>query len=542
MTAQTAQKKNSIPVSALSSSPLWQDLQKHAKTLEGVTLPQLFAEDKARFQQLSFHLPGMLVDFSKNKVTGDTLRLLLRFAQERKVENRRHDMFSGAKINNTEGRAVLHAALRAPKDKKITVDGKDVVPDVHHVLERMAHFANAVRHGHWRGHSGKEITDIVNIGIGGSSLGPQFATEAMCGFHHMRLKAHFVANVEASDLQHVLQKLSPETTLFIIASKTFTTQETMQNARVAREKVLKHYNNDEKAVEKHFVALSTNAAEVGKFGILPENMFPFWDWVGGRYSVWSAIGLSVMLMIGPDHFAEFLKGAREMDEHFQTAPLDKNIPVLMALIGLWHRNMLGLPAYAVIPYHSALKRLPAWLQQADMESNGKSVNADGEALEVPTGPVIFGEPGTDAQHSFFQWLHQGTDIVPVDFIAAVRTPYGTKAQQNMLLANLLAQSEALMNGQSIEGQPQRFFPGSRPSTTILLDELNPRTLGMLMALYEHKVFVQGALWGVNSFDQFGVELGKVLAKTLEAELNAKTEGKHDSSTAGLMKYIHDHGV
>jgi glucose-6-phosphate isomerase len=519
--------------------PLWLDLKKHAATLQSTALAELFMQDPARFDKFSFRLPGMLVDVSKNKITAETLRLLVLQAHNHKLESRRDDMLKGAKINVTEKRAVLHTALRAAKGKKILVDGKDVVPGVHAVLDSMSKFAHAVRHGQWRGHSGKEITDIVNIGIGGSSLGPQFATEALAGFHHLRLKAHFVANVEASDLHHVLQKLSPETTLFIIASKTFTTQETMQNAKIAREKILKHYNNDEKAIEKHFVALSTNADDVKKFGILEDNMFPFWDWVGGRYSVWSAIGLSIMLMIGPEHFLEFLAGARAMDDHFQTAPLEKNIPVLMALIGIWHRNVLGYPAYAVIPYHSALRRMPAWLQQGDMESNGKSVDIDGEPVPQATGPIIFGEPGTDAQHSFFQWLHQGTDIVPVDFIAAVKTPYGTKAQQNMLLANVLAQAEGLMNGKASPNEPQRHFAGNRPSTTILLDELSPKTLGMLMALYEHKIFVQGVMWNVNSYDQFGVELGKVLAKTIETELNGKTEGVHDASTAGLMKYMQE---
>jgi glucose-6-phosphate isomerase len=521
---------------SLSSLPLWGDIVAHGRALSALPLAQMFAEDATRFDKFSLRLPGMLVDFSKNKLTDETLRLLLRLAQERRLEFARHDMFSGAKINTTEKRAVLHTALRAAKDKKITVDGKNVVPEVHHTLDRMAHFSNTVRHGHWRGHSGREITDIVNIGIGGSSLGPQCAVEALSGFHHMRLRCHFVSNVEASDLQNTLQKLSPETTLFLIASKTFTTVETLQNAHAAREKILKHYNGDAAAVAKHFVALSVNADEVKKFGIPPENMFPFSDWVGGRYSVWSAIGLSLMLMIGPEHFSEFLAGGRAMDDHFQSAPLDQNIPVLMGLIGLWNRDVMNLPSCAVIPYHSALKHLPGWLQQVDMESNGKSVDAHGEKLEIPSGPLIFGAPGTDAQHSFFQWLHQGTDVVPVDFIAAVKTPYGTKAQQNMLLANCLAQSEGLMNGKKDENT-HRNFPGGRPSTTILLDELTPRTLGMLMALYEHKVFVQGALWGLNSFDQFGVELGKVLARTIEKELNEKTDGAHDGSTAGLMKYI-----
>jgi glucose-6-phosphate isomerase len=536
MAKQASKKAPATPAAAL-----WKELDAHARELAATPLPRLFEKDPARFEKLSFKIPGMLVDFSKNKVTAETVKLLTALARARGLEDKRDDMFDGQKINVTENRAVLHTALRAPKSRKIMVDGKNVVPEVHKTLERMGKFAEAVRHGRWRGHSGKEITDIVNIGIGGSSLGPQFATEALAGFHHMRLKAHFVANVEASDLHQVLQKLSPETTLFIIASKTFTTLETMQNARVTREKVLKHYKGNEKAIEKHFVALSTNVPEAEKFGILPANVFPFWDWVGGRYSVWSAIGLSLMLMIGAEHFGHFLDGARAMDEHFLETPLEKNIPALMGLIGAYHRTALDYPAYAVIPYHSMLKRLPAWLQQVDMESNGKSVDVTGAPVAQPTGPVIFGEPGTDAQHSFFQWVHQGTDTVPLDFIAAVKTPYGTKAQQNMLLANLLAQAEGLMNGRTVPGEPQRFFPGSRPSTTILLDELNPKTLGMLMALYEHRVFVQGVLWNINSFDQFGVELGKVLAKTIEAELNTKAKGKHDGSTAGLMKHIQSKG-
>jgi glucose-6-phosphate isomerase len=535
--AKKSPKKAVKTKASKKPSPVWKDLEKHAKALKGTSLPGLFAKDAKRFDKFSFALPGMLVDFSKNKVTPETLRLLVKLAKETGLEKKRDAMFAGQKINVTENRAVLHIALRTPKGKKILVDGKDVMPDVHQTLERMGSFADAVRCGAWKGHSGKEITDIVNIGIGGSSLGPQFATEALKGGHHARLKAHFVANVESSDLHHVLAATNPETTLFIVASKTFTTQETMQNAKVARDAVLAHFGGDESAIAKHFVALSTNIEAASKFGILEGNMFPFWDWVGGRYSVWSAIGLSVMLMVGPEAFGEFLSGAHAMDEHFRTAPLAENIPALMALIGLWHRNAMKYPAYAVIPYHAALKRLPAWLQQTDMESNGKSVDVTGASLKRESGAIIFGEPGTDAQHSFFQWLHQGTDVVPVDFIGTVKTPYGTKAQQNMLLANLLAQTEGLMNGREIKGEPQRFFAGNRPSTTILLDTLTPRTLGMLMALYEHKVFVQGVMWNVNSYDQFGVELGKVLAKTIETELNSGAKGLHDGSTAGLMAYI-----
>ena len=400
----------------------WHALQDHREQLRNRHLKEFFAQDSGRFGKLSFALPGLLVDFSKNFVTDETLFLLAGLAGDAGLPAMRDAMFKGEKINTTESRAVLHTALRAPKGAKITVDGRNVVDDVHAVLDAMEKFATAVRDGAWKGHTGKEITDIVNIGIGGSSLGPQLVTQALAHFHHSRLKAHFVANVEASDLSRSLDRLSPETTLFIVASKTFTTAETMQNAHIARNWLLAHYKGDEKAVARHFVAASTNADAVQKFGIAPENMFPFWDWVGGRYSVWSAIGLSVMLMVGPAHFREFLAGAHAADEHFRTAPIEANIPVLMGLIGVWYRNFMQFPAYAVIPYHACLARLPAFLQQLDMESNGKRVTRAGQPVSAATGPMIFGEPGTDSQHSFFQWLHQGADIVPVDFIAAVKTP------------------------------------------------------------------------------------------------------------------------
>lgn len=497
----------------------WGALEKHAKEISAARLRDLFARDTERFNEFSVSMPGMLADFSKNKITDETLSLLVRLAKEANLERKREAMFSGDKINTTEDRAVLHTLLRADTDA-----------EVKEVLARMGRLAGAVRDGSWKGHSGKEITDIVNIGIGGSSLGPQLATQALAHYHHPRLKSHFVANVEASDLTRTLAKISPETALFIVASKTFTTAETMQNAKIARAWLLAYYKGDDKAVARHFVAASTNAQAVSAFGINPENMFPFRDWVGGRYSVWSAIGISVMLMTGAENFDEFLKGAREMDAHFRAAPLEKNIPALMGLIGLWHRNFLHYSAYAVIPYHAQLARLPAFLQQLDMESNGKTA-------AVKTGPIVFGEPGTDAQHSFFQWLHQGTDVVPVDFIAAVKPSHGTKEQQTMLLANMLAQSEALMLGKENKPEPHRHFPGDRPSTTLLLNELTPRTLGTLLAAYEHKVFVQGAIWSINSFDQWGVELGKVMAKTLEAELNAGNPGAHDASTLGLQGYI-----
>lgn len=516
--------------------PEWRTLRTHHAALSLLHLNDLFRDDPARFRKLSFALPGLLVDFSKNRVTTETMRLLIDLAHASGMLEKRDAMFSGAKINLTETRAVLHTALRAPQNAGIFLDGEDIVPAVHAVLEKMSAFCEQVRDGVWTGYTGKPITDIVNIGIGGSSLGPQMVTQALGAFHHKRLRSHFIANVEASDLDRVLKSVSPETTLFIIASKTFTTAETMQNAAMARAWFLEHAR-DESFVARHFAAVSTNCEAVQKFGIALENMFSFRDWVGGRYSVWSAIGLSVMLAAGPENFFAFLGGAHEMDEHFRTAPPEENIPVLMGLIGLWYRNFFNWPIYACIPYHSALGRLPAWLQQLDMESNGKSVTCAGVPVPCATGPAIFGEPGTDAQHSFFQWLHQSPDVVPVDFIAAVRPTAGTPEQQRMLLANCLAQSEALMTGHSNLTEPHRNFSGNRPTTTILLDELNPRTLGMLLALYEHKVFVQGALWGINSFDQWGVELGKALAKAIESEIASGIPSPHDASTTGLMAYI-----
>ncbi len=508
-------------MSDLTRIPSWTTLAAHKTQLEKTHLRELFAQDAKRFENLSFKAGGILVDFSKNKITNETLHLLAELARERNFEKARTRFFAGEKINTTENRAVMHTALRMPKDS-----GN---PDVHKVIDRMTAFAAAMRCGQFRGHTGKEFTDIVNIGIGGSYLGPEAVCEALKGFHHPRLRVHFVSNVEASQLHHTLQHLSPETTLFLVASKTFTTAETMMNAKIARERLVKHFN-DEKAVEKHFVALSTNEEEVKKFGIPLSHMFPFWDWVGGRYSVWSSIGLPVMLMVGPEKFREFLAGAHEIDEHFKNAPLHENIPALMGLIGVWHRNFLEYPSYACIPYHSGLRRLPAWLQQLDMESNGK------HAL-VKTGPAIFGEPGTDAQHSFFQWLHQGTDVTPVDFIAAVKTPFGNKEQQHTLLANCLAQSQALMAGRENKAEPHRHFEGDRPSTTFLLDELNAHTLGALMAMYEHKVFTQGVIWGINSFDQWGVELGKVMAQTLVKDIASSSALQHDASTNGLIEHI-----
>jgi glucose-6-phosphate isomerase len=523
-------------MSDITKLPSWQALSALRHQMSPC-LKDMFAADPDRFKKFSITLPGMLVDFSKNIVTDRIRSLLLSLAEESGLARARHDLFKGEKINTTENRSVLHMALRAPPHAHMTVDGRDVTFEVQKILVNMRIFANAVRNGEWRGYGGRQITDIVNIGIGGSVLGPQLATEALSGYHHPRLTCHYVSNVDASDLARVLGKLSPETTLFIIASKTFTTAETMQNARIAREWVLSYYQDNKEPVACHFVAASTNAAAVKEFGIAPANMFPFQDWVGGRYSVWSSIGLSTMIMAGPDNFLKFLAGAYEMDEHFRRTPFEYNLPVMMALTGVWYRNFMNYPAYAVIPYHAVLRRLPAFLQQLDMESNGKSVARDGLAVPVKTSPIVFGEPGTDAQHTFFQWLHQGSDIVPVDFIAAIKTPYDTPEQRTILLANFLAQSEALMVGKKNDAEPHRNFSGNRPSTTILFDELNPRSIGMLLALYEHKVFVQGVVWGINSFDQWGVELGKNMAKTLEKEIVNETPGQHDSSTLGLLNHV-----
>jgi glucose-6-phosphate isomerase len=501
-------------MSALTSSPEWQALAEYRRKTENLHISDLFREDRERFQKFSITLPGFLFDYSKNLLTGETIRLLLDLAGARGLQQQINDLFSGALVNATEKRSVLHTALR----------GENIAPP-----EKIKNFADDIRAGVWRGYSGREITDIVNIGIGGSCLGPQLVTEALKFFHHPRLKAHFVSNVEASDLAETLKALSPETTLFIISSKTFTTAETLQNAARARSWLLEKAGSG--ALEKHFVAVTSNQEAAKNFGIPLQNIFPVSDGVGGRHSVWSATGLPVMLMVGAEAFSTFLDGARAMDHHFQTAPFEKNIPVLMGMTGIWYRNFLNYPAYACVPYHTALRRLPAWLQQLDMESNGKYVDKNGQPVGYATGPIVFGEPGTDAQHSFFQWLHQSPTPVAVDLIGAINTPYGSADQQNILLAHLLAQGAALMKGQE-SGEPHRLLPGNRPSNTILLDEISPHTIGMLLALYEHKIFVQGAVWNINSFDQWGVELGKLMAKDLE-----KKSGTQDPSTEGLMQHI-----
>lgn len=495
------------------------------------TIAQLFEATPDRFARYSRLHDGILVDFSKTSITDADFANLIALAEQRQLPARIADMFDGKHINTTENRAVLHTACRA---------GGDAPAEVRDTLARMRNFVAAVAQGRHVGQSGKKIRHIVNIGIGGSHAGPQLVAQALTAQTPALFDVTFVSNVEGSDLARVLARVNVEETLFIIASKSFGTPETMLNARIARQHVIDHYNGDETSVAAHFVALSTQPGKVAAFGISPDNIFPFADWVGGRFSAWSAIGLSVMFAIGVDAFDTWLAGARAMDWHFASAPLRDNLPVLLALTGIWHRNHCNYPALAVIPYHSGLARLPAWLQQLDMESNGKAVTHAGIAAANKTGPIVFGEPGTDSQHTFFQWLHQSPDVVPIEFIGCVNASGGTAEQQRMLLANLLAQSESLMLGSASPHAPHKHFTGNRPSVTILLDVLTPYHLGQLMALYEHKIFVQGVIWDINSFDQFGVELGKVMAARIDDELaKAKTDG-HDSSTEGLMRHILRH--
>jgi glucose-6-phosphate isomerase len=511
----------------------------------------LFAADPRRFQRFSLRFGDVLLDYSKNRITEETLRLLLELAREADLERWRERMFSGDEINNTEGRAVLHVALRNTLDRPIFVDGQDVMPEVVRVREQMRGFSDAVRSGAWRGQTGERITDVVNIGIGGSDLGPVMVTEALKPYQQPGLGVHFVSNVDGTHIAETLKPLRPEKTLFIVASKTFTTQETLTNALTARGWLVGALG--ESAVARHFVALSTNEPAVSAFGIDPANMFAFWDWVGGRFSLWSAIGLSIAVAIGMDRFDELLAGGRAMDEHFRTAPLDANMPVLLALIGVWNSNFLGAETYAVLPYDQYLHRLPAYLQQADMESNGKYVTRDGKRVDYKTGPVLFGEPGTNGQHSFYQLIHQSTRLVPCDFIAPARSHNPIGEHHAILLSNFFAQTEALMRGkteaevrrelesQGLSGEPlealvpHKVFDGNRPSNSVLVRVVDPYTLGMLIALYEHKIFTQGIIWRINSFDQWGVELGKQLAKVILPELeNDAVIGSHDASTNGLI--------
>jgi glucose-6-phosphate isomerase len=527
--------------------PAWKTLSAHFQKIDRLHLRELFAQDPKRGERLTVEAAGLYLDYSKNRITDETLALLLQLAEQSGLRARIDAMFGGEKINVSEKRAVLHVALRAPKGQSILVDGEDVVPQVHTVLDRMIDFCNRVRSGGWRGHARKPIRNIVNIGIGGSDLGPVMAYEALKQYSDRRMTFRFVSNVDGTDFVEATHDLDPAETLFIISSKTFTTLETMTNARSARNWSLAGLGGDEKSVAKHFVAVSTNAKEVTKFGIDIANMFGFWDWVGGRYSMDSAIGLSTMLAIGPDNFRAMLSGFHEIDEHFRTAPFERNLPVLMGLFAIWYNNFFGAQTVAVLPYEQYLKRFPAYLQQLTMESNGKHVTLEGNPLSYNTGAIYWGEPGTNGQHSFYQLIHQGTRLIPCDFIAFHKTLNRLGEQHDMLLANVFAQGEALAFGKTAdevgrEGSadwliPHRVFEGNRPSNTILLEQLTPAALGKLVALYEHNVFTQGAIWQIDSFDQWGVELGKVLAQRIIPELTNEAEPKfgHDSSTNALIR-------
>ena len=537
----------------ITLSPTWQALKEERKAWKALHLRTLFARDKKRAERFSLQLDDLLLDYSKNLVRPETMKLLVKLAREAGVESLREAMFAGEKINLTEGRAVLHTALRNRSLRPVLVDGHDVMPDVREVLARMRTFADKVRTGKWKGHSGKPITDVVNIGIGGSDLGPAMVSLALKPYGG-NIRAHFVSNVDPSHLVDTLEDLDPATTLFIVASKTFTTQETLLNAEAARDWLLADAK-DAGAVARHFVAVSTHSQAVKEFGIDPANMFGFWDWVGGRYSLWSAIGLPIALYVGMDAFEDLLGGAFDMDAHFRSAPLDANMPVVLALLGLWYNNFWDADSYAVLPYEQRLARFPAYLQQCDMESNGKSVTRDGKPVKISTGPVLFGEPGTNGQHAFYQLIHQGTKLIPCDFIAAAESHNDVNGQHAVLLSNFLAQPEALMRGKTaaeVETElaqaglskkdikalaPHKVFPGNRPTNTLLYRRLTPRALGRLIALYEHKVFVQSVLWNVNAYDQWGVELGKQLAKVILPELAgkpAKAGATHDASTAALI--------
>ena len=531
----------------LTERPAWKDLEAHFQKVRELHLRQLFGADAERGKHMTAEGAGIYLDYSKNRITDETLKLLVQLADECGLRQRMDAMFRGDKINSTENRAVLHVALRAPRRTSIVVDGHNVVPDVHDVLDKMAAFSNRVRTGTWKGHTGKRIRNIVNIGIGGSDLGPVMAYEALKHYSERSMTFRFVSNVDGTDFAEAVRDLDPAETLFIVSSKTFTTLETMTNAHTARDWSLKGLGGDEKSVAKHFVAVSTNAAEVAKFGIDTANMFGFWDWVGGRYSMDSAIGLSTMLAIGPENFRALLDGFHQMDEHFRTAPFEQNLPVLMGLICIWYSDFFDAQTVAVLPYEQYLKRFPAYLQQLTMESNGKHVTIDGSDVTYPTGPIYWGEPGTNGQHSFYQLIHQGTRLIPCDFIAFGQALNPLGRHHDMLLANVFAQTEALAFGKTpeqvkAEGTPDwlvphRVFEGNRPSNTILASRLTPETLGKLVALYEHSVFTQGTIWQINSFDQWGVELGKVLAQRIIPELESQTESAlgHDSSTNNLIR-------
>jgi glucose-6-phosphate isomerase len=531
----------------LTERPAWNALAAHYDSVARLHLRKLFSDDPKRGERMTVEGAGLYLDYSKNRITAETLSLLVQLADECELRGRIDALFRGDKINVTENRAVLHMALRAPRGASIIVDGQNVVPQVHAVLDKMADFSNRVRSGEWKGHTGKRIRNVINIGIGGSDLGPVMAYEALKHYSERAMAFRFVSNVDGTDFTEAVQDLDPAETLFIVSSKTFTTLETMTNAQTARDWSVGHFGSDEKSVAKHFVAVSTNSAEVAKFGIDTANMFGFWDWVGGRYSMDSAIGLSTMIGIGPDNFRSMLGGFHQMDEHFRTAPFERNLPVLIGLVALWYSDFFGAQTVAVLPYDQYLKRFPAYLQQLTMESNGKHIQLDGSRANYDTGAIYWGEPGTNGQHSFYQLIHQGTRLIPCDFIAFHRTLNPLGRHHDMLLANVFAQTEALAFGKTAEEVkaegtpdwlvPHRVFEGNRPSNTILAERLTPETLGKLVALYEHSVFTQGVIWNIDSFDQWGVELGKVLAQRIIPELESKEEPvlSHDSSTNNLIR-------
>ncbi|MGA7749427.1 MAG: glucose-6-phosphate isomerase [Gallionella sp.] len=542
-------------MSKLTESPAWQALKYHHTTIETAHMRQMFRDDPSRFDRFSLKLGSLLFDYSKNRINNQTVGLLLELAEQASIPVWIERMFGGDKINNTEHRAALHTALRNRSERPVLLDGSDVMPDVRRVLALMRRFSDAVRSGQYHGHTGKKITDIVNIGIGGSDLGPLMVCEALKPYAKANLRAHFVSNIDGTHLTETLKKLDAATTLFIVSSKTFTTQETLTNGRSARAWLVEKLG-DEQAVAKHFAAVSTNLEATSQFGINPNNVFKFWDWVGGRYSLWSAIGLPIALFIGMDKFEELLDGAYAVDEHFRSVPLDKNIPVLMGMLGIWYGNFFGAGTNAVFPYDQNLHRFPAYLQQLDMESNGKRVDRDGNPVDYDTGMVVWGEPGTNGQHAFYQLIHQGTRMIPADFLAPMRSQNPIGEHHAILLANCFAQTEALMVGktatearaeleaQGLQGEaleallPHKVFPGNKPTNTLLFDKLDPHTLGMLIALYEHKVFVQSVVWNINPFDQWGVELGKQLAGKILPELqNTTSTSRHDASTNGLIDYF-----
>lgn len=548
----TKSRAKKIKVNSLTRLKAWTSLKAHAREVGKLHLRELFAGDPQRGERLTAEAAGLFLDYSKNRINDETVKLLLALAQESKLREHTEAMFTGQKINITEKRAVLHIALRAPKGQSIIVDGEDVVPKVHEVLDRMSAFSDRVRSGEWKGHTGKRIRNVVNIGIGGSDLGPVMAYEALKHYSDRSMTFRFVSNVDSTDFAEAVQDLDAAETLFIVSSKTFTTLETMTNAHTARTWLLEKLGGDESAIAKHFVAVSTNAAEVTKFGIDTANMFGFWDWVGGRYSMDSAIGLSTMLAIGPENFRAMLSGFHEMDEHFRTAPYEKNLPVLLGLLSVWYTDFFDAQTIAILPYEQYLKRFPAYLQQLTMESNGKHVTLAGRQVTYNTGPIYWGEPGTNGQHSFYQLIHQGTRLIPSDFIAFYRTLNPLGRHHDVLIANVFAQTEALAFGKTAEQVkaegtpdwlvPHRVFEGNRPSNTILAEELTPAVLGKLVALYEHCVFTQGVIWQVNSFDQWGVELGKALAQRIIPELESQSDPAlaHDSSTNHLIRLYRKH--